>query len=34
MLYDMIDNSKGYYENIIDKKYRSRMNIVFRLKGG
>ena len=32
MLYDYIDNSDGYYSNPIDVKYRSRMNIPFRVK--
>ena len=31
MLYDAIDSSDGYYVNNIDPKYRSRMNIPFRV---
>jgi phosphoserine aminotransferase len=31
LLYDTIDNSYGYYTNPVDKKYRSRMNIPFRV---
>lgn len=33
LLYEAIDNSNGYYTNPVDKKYRSRMNIPFVLKG-
>jgi len=32
LLYNYIDNSNGYYKNAIDKKYRSLMNIPFRVK--
>jgi phosphoserine aminotransferase len=32
MLYDYMDNSDGYYINAVDKKYRSRMNVPFRVK--
>ena len=32
MLYDMIDGSSDYYTNPVDPKYRSRMNIPFRVK--
>lgn len=32
MLYDFIDNSGGYYTNPVEPKYRSRMNIPFRVK--
>mmetsp|Transcript_40199 Transcript_40199/g.29644 ORF Transcript_40199/g.29644 Transcript_40199/m.29644 type:complete len:109 (+) Transcript_40199:836-1162(+) len=32
MLYDFIDSSEGYYTNPVDKKYRSRMNVPFRVK--
>lgn len=32
MLYDYIDGSEGYYTNPVDPKYRSRMNIPFRVK--
>lgn len=31
LLYETIDNSDGYYTNPVDKKYRSRMNIPFRI---
>ena len=31
MLYDYIDSSDGYYTNIVNKSYRSRMNIPFRI---
>lgn len=32
LLYDYIDNSEGYYSNPVDKQFRSRMNIAFRVK--
>ena len=32
MLYEYIDGSDGYYSNPVDKQYRSRMNIPFRVK--
>lgn len=32
MLYNYIDNSDGYYKNMVDKRYRSRMNIPFLVK--
>ncbi len=32
MLYDMIDNSNGYYNCPVDKNSRSKMNVVWRLK--
>eukprot|EP00351_Strombidinopsis_sp_SopsisLIS2011_P001721 CAMPEP_0116871680 /NCGR_PEP_ID=MMETSP0463-20121206/2150_1 /TAXON_ID=181622 /ORGANISM="Strombidinopsis sp, Strain SopsisLIS2011" /LENGTH=89 /DNA_ID=CAMNT_0004510583 /DNA_START=687 /DNA_END=956 /DNA_ORIENTATION=- len=31
MLYDFIDNSDGYYINRVNPKYRSRMNVPFRV---
>ncbi len=31
MLYDYIDNSDGFYKNNVQAKYRSRMNIPFRV---
>lgn len=34
MLYDFIDNSEGFYINDVDAKYRSRMNISFRIRNG
>jgi phosphoserine aminotransferase len=31
----MIDSSNGYYASkITDKKYRSRVNVIFRIAGG
>jgi len=33
MLYDLIDNSMGYYINRTEKKFRSRMNVNFRIEG-
>lgn len=32
MLYDYIDGSDGYYTNPVEPKYRSRINIPFRVK--
>lgn len=32
MFYDFVDASEGYYTNPVDPKYRSRMNIPFRVK--
>jgi phosphoserine aminotransferase len=32
MLYEFIDGSEGYYTNPVDVRYRSRMNIPFRVK--
>lgn len=32
MMWDLIDNSDGFYTNRNNKKYRSRMNITFRVK--
>jgi len=31
MLYDMIENSNGFYTNSIDKKFRSTINVPFRI---
>lgn len=31
ILYDTIDDSKGFYSNPVDPKYRSTMNVVFKL---
>mmetsp|Transcript_25491 Transcript_25491/g.28316 ORF Transcript_25491/g.28316 Transcript_25491/m.28316 type:complete len:109 (-) Transcript_25491:51-377(-) len=31
-LYDLIDSSDGYYINNVDHKYRSRLNVIFRVK--
>lgn len=33
MVYDLLDKSNGYYVNRTDKKFRSRMNINFRIEG-
>ena len=33
MLYNLLDKSNGYYVNKTDKKFRSRMNINFRIEG-
>ncbi|KAM9960434.1 hypothetical protein ACTFIW_009574 [Dictyostelium discoideum] len=33
-LYEYIDNSNGFYKCSIDKNYRSRMNVVFRIQDG
>jgi len=32
LLYETIDNSGGFYTNPVEPKYRSRMNIPFRVK--
>ena len=34
ILYDLIENSNGYYINPVQKEFRSRMNIPFRIKNG
>lgn len=34
LVYDRIDNSGGFYSCPIEKPYRSRMNVVFRIGGG
>ncbi|PAA61188.1 hypothetical protein BOX15_Mlig013910g1 [Macrostomum lignano] len=34
LLYNLIENSQGFYYCPVDKSCRSRMNIVFRLSGG
>lgn len=31
MVYELIDQSNGFYVNVIDKKYRSRVNIPLRI---
>lgn len=33
-MYDIMDESEGFYTNSIDKKFRSRMNICFTIQGG
>jgi phosphoserine aminotransferase len=32
ILYDFIDGSEGYYSNPVEKRYRSQMNVPFRVK--
>jgi len=34
MIYDLIDSSNGFYTCPVDRRYRSQMNIPFRLRGG
>jgi phosphoserine aminotransferase len=34
VIYNIIDNSDGFYSNHVDPKYRSRINVVFRIGGG
>jgi len=35
MLWDFIDSSRGYFKSkITDEKYRSRVNVIFRICGG
>lgn len=34
ILYEYIDSSNGFYKNNVIKKYRSRMNVTFRIKDG
>lgn len=33
MLYELIDKSNGYYVNSTEHKFRSRMNVNFRIEG-
>ena len=33
MLYSLLDNSNGYFVNRTDKKFRSRINVNFRIEG-
>ena len=33
MLYNLLDKSEGYYVNRTQKKFRSRMNVNFRIEG-
>ena len=33
-VYDCIDSSNGFYTNHVDADYRSRMNVVFRIRDG
>jgi phosphoserine aminotransferase len=30
-LYSYIDSSNGFYTNLVDKKYRSKINVPFRI---
>ena len=32
LIYDLIDNSGGFYSNNVEKQFRSRMNIPFLIK--
>jgi len=32
MIYDCVDNSKGYFTNSTEKKYRSRVNVIVHLR--
>lgn len=34
MIYDLIDNSDGFYTNHVHPDYRSRINVVLRIGGG
>ena len=35
ILWNFIDSSCGYYKSkITDKRYRSRVNVIFRIQGG
>lgn len=34
MIYDLLDGSDGFYKNSINKRFRSRTNIIFRVSGG
>lgn len=34
LIYETIDNSNFFYTCPVDKKYRSRMNLPFRVRGG
>lgn len=34
MIYDLLDGSDGFYKNSINKRFRSRTNIIFRISGG
>lgn len=34
LLYDVIDDSEGFYTNEIHPDCRSRINVTFRIKGG
>ena len=35
MLWNMIDNSDGYYKSkVTEKKHRSNINVIFRIQGG
>ena len=32
MLYDFVDNSNGFYKNLVEKKYRSQINVPIRIR--
>lgn len=32
MLYNYIDSTEGFYKNVVEKQYRSRMNLPFLVK--
>ncbi len=34
VLYNLIDDSEGFYKNEVHPKCRSRINVTFRIKGG
>lgn len=34
LVYDVVDDSEGFYTNNIPVKYRSRINVTFNIKGG
>lgn len=34
LVYDAVDNSRGFYTNEIHPECRSRINVTFRIKGG
>ena len=34
LMYDLIDESEGFYHNHVTGTYRSRMNVPLRIKGG
>ena len=34
LLFDLMDNSCGFYTHVVDAKYRSRVNIPFRITPG
>lgn len=35
MMWDALESSNGFYRSkVVDKAYRSRINVIFRVKGG